>query len=609
MPARLAAMARRRNAVGLIVCLAALLGEPKTEAHDGGEQGTGPGRPSPLQAATRIPGRDTAPAPPQATGAIVGERWGCASYDTGWSLGYQCWEAGSRPRARRVPWMDGKRFQTAPEHLCSLSDPVEDFRCWKRPAPGERTARPLPADWQWLYPAEEQWYQTGKRRPLVDGAHVGGTFSCLRTTQGSGVFCFGDDRFGQRGGGTGAPTGNGGPRDRAFVPDVWPADFMAVGTWHGCAYAAPGGMAHGGHISCWGRADHGQLGAPAPDRCRVEGREVACARKPVKGVAVSDRETLLALGAGDLFTCLTNDQGIRCWGASRDAIFGAPGSCPESLRRAWPTLHGPVPAPRAACSPRPVPLPGATHFDPNFVVRPRAVCFDQGGAQTCLGAVPRPRGLSVAGQVISPGSDASACAVRDGRVFCWGEAYSPAQALDVPVAVTLEATAPLGESAVARSGGSRAWEDPGCLIRRGCPTRVRPLRLCARVAPRPGGGASAVPTWTELESHAEKLSGTVVRVRGPLGVEPVAGKGPACRTKDGQRACCGATFADVLLGGGSHANLALQGLKCGGDESLTCCNAPAYGQTVIASGRLTPVPDAVWNKPHWMLAKPKLCAE
>jgi hypothetical protein len=30
---------------------------------------------------------------------------------------------------------------------------------------------------------------------------------------------------------------------------------------------------------------------------------------------------------------------------------------------------------------------------------------------------------------------------------------------------------------------------------------------------------------------------------------------------------------------------------------------------VIASGRLIAVPDAVWNNPHWMLAKPKLCAE
>jgi hypothetical protein len=100
----------------------------------------------------------------------------------------------------------------------------------------------------------------------------------------------------------------------------------------------------------------------------------------------------------------------------------------------------------------------------------------------------------------------------------------------------------------------------------------------------------------------------MVRVRGPLGVERLGGKGPACRTKDGARACCGASFADIQLGGGSHANLALQGLRCGGDESMACCNAPAYGQVVIASGRLTPVPDAVWNNPHWTLKNPKLCA-
>ncbi|MEP6654072.1 MAG: hypothetical protein ABJA82_11985 [Myxococcales bacterium] len=608
MPWHSSVAVRWRTAVGIGGCVAsvaAATADPVWADHVGAKDGGA--KPLPLQSATRIPAASTAVRPPKATGVIMGERWGCVSFDTGSGQGYQCWEAGPAPRARRVPWMDGKRFEVAPDHLCVLAAPELTFRCWHRPVPGEQVARPLPENWQWLNPHGVKWEDAYERADRVGDAEVGGTFSCLKTVKDSGLFCFGDDKFGQRGGSTGPPRPDAGPRDPAFVQDLWPAEFMAVGTWHACAFAAPRGMANGGTISCWGRGDGGQLGAPAPDQCRVDGRDVPCARKPIKGVAVAADETMLTLAAGDLFTCMTNQNGISCWGASRDAIFGVPGSCPASLRRAWPTLHGTVPAPRAACSAHPVRLPGTTRFNPNFRVFPRAVCFDQGGTETCLGGVPKSRDLRP--DAISPGSDASACTLRDGRVSCWGEAYSPPRALDVPVAVTLEPTAPIGETAVIRFGDPAPWDDKSCLARRGCTTSVTPLPRCTRVAAGPDAGAVDVPTWSQLEPQAETLSGRAVRVRGPLGVGGMATTAMGCGTARGKRACCNRTSGPILLGGGAAGALALNGLSCYGDDSQACCNTPAYGQNVVAAGRLTPRPDEFPREPHWMLVEVKLCAE
>jgi len=86
-----------------------------------------------------------------------------------------------------------------------------------------------------------------------------------------------------------------------------------------------------------------------------------------------------------------------------------------------------------------------------------------------------------------------------------------------------------------------------------------------------------------------------VRVRGALGVGAVVRvphvvgdliddvvEQPSCNY---HVACCRHLRAPVLVGGAGGA-LAIEGLACSGDESRVCCNAPAYGQTVIATGRL-----------------------
>jgi hypothetical protein len=80
----------------------------------------------------------------------------------------------------------------------------------------------------------------------------------------------------------------------------------------------------------------------------------------------------------------------------------------------------------------------------------------------------------------------------------------------------------------------------------------------------------------------------------------------ACMAPDG-RGCCNRAGGPVVLGGAASP-LLLGGFFCTGDDSAACCNAPAYGQKVVATGRLEAVPDgAILNTP-WALAGASLCA-
>jgi len=238
------------------------------------------------------------------------------------------------------------------------------------------------------------------------------------------------------------------------VQHIWPADRLTAGTWHACAIEAPDGLASDTYVACWGRGDHGQLGGKAPDQCNVDGVNIACAKSPQRALPLKD--AVATVLAGDLFTCVSSPDGIKCWGANRDAFFGTPGSCPASLRKAWPTLHGSVPAPRAACSATPVAVPKLKGFQQFPMVGTRGLCFEEGKDLKCWGAFRVPRGPHVSPVQLNPGQYANACGLRggteevvrpssietaavterhDASVVCWGEGYSAPNALDVPVTI------------------------------------------------------------------------------------------------------------------------------------------------------------------------------
>jgi len=153
--------------------------------------------------------------------------------------------------------------------------------------------------------------------------------------------------------------------------------------------------------------------------------------------------------------------------------------------------HAPRIGDGAACRllAHPGPHPNVSGFQQSFQVAPRGLCLDDSrGVLQCLGGIRTPRG---GGRAIgmSPGQDASACALRDGGVVCWGEAYSAASALDVPVPVDFEPFAAIRETAVVGPSDSGGWS-AGCLIRQGCAFAPASVSPCA-----PGPTARA---WSEV---------------------------------------------------------------------------------------------------------------
>ena len=592
--------------VGRIVCglLPALLISPALSAD--GDAGSEWMPAAELKVATRVP-RPTADGASsgRSPGITLSDGWGCASFDSEQGRFEQCWDAGPKPRAFAVPWLKGPRY-VARDRVCKHEMRELTFRCWHRPRRGEVKPREMPARWQWLNPHGAKWDDVYNRSDRLESVFMGATFACLRTTKDDRVFCLGDDRFGQLG--SSAPPGpNASADDPAFLRGVGPEVSPALGTWHGCGLALPRAHDEAIPVMCWGRGDHGQLGAPAPDRCAVGGRSVPCARKPVPGPLVGSQ--MAVLKAGDLFTCVTTITGIKCWGASRDGLFGVRGSCPEALRRAWPTLDGPVAALDASCTTTPVDLPGATEFDPHFTVSPRQICYASAGQQRCLSGVPKPDDAEIRHTYVSPGSDASACARRGDGVVCWGDKYSPPGAPGQLVSIAFEPLPPLGD--LATVGDNASITKTNCQIQRACREPVKNLPRCS------GGGKARAAS--EVLAAAPTLAGQIVRVRGPLGVgrqsdgASSAPRNPiGIETKcDSEVECCRHVWMPVVLGGADNGTLALDGLHCSGDESRACCNAPAFGQTVVATGRLERGTPALGfaNVAAWRLADVRVCEE
>jgi len=120
----------------------------------------------------------------------------------------------------------------------------------------------------------------------------------------------------------------------------------------------------------------------------------------------------------------------------------------------------------------------------------------------------------------------------------------------------------------------------------------------------------------EILSKTQSLSGGVVRVRGALGVGPLYDapsvadlemQNKSAHKCDPATECCKWTWSPVLVGGPDGA-LSIEHRSCFGDESRACCNAPAYGQNVIASGVLVPEQRYI-RTVGWRLVNVTLCEE
>jgi len=145
-------------------------------------------------------------------------------------------------------------------------------------------------------------------------------------------------------------------------------------------------------------------------------------------------------------------------------------------------------------------------------------------------------------------------------------------------------------------GKATGWGS-GCLVHRACDVRAPDPPRCPAGLP--------VRDWTEALAAASQPEQRV-NVRGRLGHGPLAGALGLC-SEQGGRGCCNRVSAPVWLDQGTP--LLLEGFACDGDDSLVCCNAPAYGQALVASGRLSRARPGEALPSAWVLRDVTLCAE
>jgi alpha-tubulin suppressor-like RCC1 family protein len=246
------------------------------------------------------------------------------------------------------------------------------------------------------------------------GAVSGGAFhSCARFPNGT-LQCWGRNSEGQLG--DPATTGYASPRP-VPVTDITTATVVAAGGYHTCA------LLQNGTVRCWGQNDYGQLGDGTLTPTFVPNRT------PVQVYGIT---TAVALSAGGFHTCaLLADGTIRCWGQDNYGQLGD-----------GTTTNAVTPFTTPA-SPRPTPMPvtvtGIT----------TAVAVEAGAFHTCA-------------------------LLRDGTMQCWGwndyfqlgTSTSNFNYSSVPVTVTGVRPAALAPGAehtcvLLPEGTVRCWGDNG----------------------------------------------------------------------------------------------------------------------------------------------------
>ncbi len=507
---------------------------------------------------------------------LVGDGWGCAKV-FGWNQPHwQCWQSGAQPgtpvKARAVWLSPEARPAVGPDRLCVLDG--SKGRCWTwaelvqaEPADLPKSQVPQGKLGQWL---------------------VGGTFSCLLQYVGAErmLVCTGENAYGQLA-----------QEEQPVALERWKA---TLGTWHGCAASSNSTN----DLMCWGRGDAGQLGRVPTETCTVKGNAIPCERSLRK--VDFTLPGVEGLQAGDMFTCAIfgYPREVRCWGGSRDGWLGDTPCSPE-LRQAWPVETGFVSAPKATCSNVAVRIlePGSTIQEVS--IGPRGVCLIEDGRPRCLGAIATPS-APVNRLAVSKGSQAQACGIDDKRVLCWGEGYSPAGQPGVPVAISFESTVPASAVIDFAPPAGTPWSADH-LVNHACDRFPVTLPAC-------DAQATGEP-WTSLLPKVDSLKDQKVSVRDRLVVGPLdpssfsemscSGSSRNSRAREGERALPGTNhlgcYRDhrrVVLGdSASPLRLWSRGgeFECVGDESRLCCGAPAFGQTVVATGVLFGSAERGWG--------------
>jgi hypothetical protein len=154
----------------------------------------------------------------------------------------------------------------------------------------------------------------------------------------------------------------------------------------------------------------------------------------------------------------------------------------------------------------------------------------------------------------------------------------------------------VGNEARVIDGNPKLWAK-GCWIQRACGP-FKALRKC-------DANLSALDPLANFPADRE---GQVVALRGTLALSSLATTAMACRQQPhAGRGCCNQVGCGAVIQYGDTAVL-LDKLGCRGDDSRVCCDTPAFGEAVVAVGKLVRAPGES-SGIEWRLDDPRLCSE
>ena len=133
---------------------------------------------------------------------------------------------------------------------------------------------------------------------------AGSNHTCAKLEDGT-LQCWGSNRWGDLGDGTGTMEATGDAKTPRAVPELGPVGSFSLAEGSTCAVTAAGSA------QCWGNNNFGQLG--------TAGEEVALV--PTQVVGLEAGVTQISVSGG--FGCATTDQGTgKCWGRNTSTQLG-----------------------------------------------------------------------------------------------------------------------------------------------------------------------------------------------------------------------------------------------------------------------------------------------
>ena len=544
---------------------------------------------APSRSATSAPGAEVAAAKRIAAGSvarpsgrphvIAGEGWGCAHLPGRWVSAWQCWEAGPAPHAWIVPWIEPGQVAAGPDRVCVVSAAEPSvFRCWRRPRRGDRVSQPLLDDWQWLNPHHVHLTETFQEDPVFDSSLMGEPSPAWADAMRSSVA---------------ATIASGNWGSAARTPETGRRALRCA--CRPCARQGRGTLApsSAGLVvtrSCAGGATTmaSWAGPPATRATSTDSRSPARGRRS----AACEHRSFRRAGRWRPETCSAAS------GPTAESSVGEPAATVSSATRA--RARGT--SSRMADSGR-----------------------DRNGASgSMLGDAGRRSGFRRRQTELDGRAPRVVRDRRSGPAMCGrhsdaaGSAHRRRRTRSRPIRQRLRrarrSSALLGRGLLfavhAGSAGPVTFEPvaSGDVAIVGNPKRRACSPIAPALAPCPAGTTGR--PWAEILPAAASSAGKIVTVRGPLGVGPLLQVNESSEDDpfDYDSDPRAVRFhADLLLDGASQP-LVLWGLGCEGDGSGACCDAPAYGETVVVTGRLVAGPLRAGGVFDWHLYATAACA-